>query len=301
MSRPYNGRIALIAPASAIADEVLEATLAQLDVLGLDYHLGEHVQARYRYLAGTVEQRLSDLHHAFSLPNVSAVWALRGGYGCAQLLPGIDWAQLKNASPRPLVGYSDLSILLEAFYAHGLPAIHGPVATALGQNLLAAPSGQRERLATIEGLWPVLNGAAGALPLEYVSGPAHALTGTLQGGNLTALASACGTLGQLKLAPDSLLILEDVSEPYYRLERSLCQLFASFAGSKPQALCLGDFTDCPQRGVIHSLERIVEDYTQEHGIALYRGLPSGHDALNLAWPYGARARLENSRLSWPTA
>lgn len=141
--QPIDGRVALIAPASAIATDVLEATLRQLEVHGVDYHLGRHVEARYRYLAGTVEQRLEDLHNAFDMPDITAAWCLRGGYGCGQLLPGLDWGRLQAASPRPLIGFSDISVLLSAFHRHGLPAIHGPVATGLGLSPLSAPASSR--------------------------------------------------------------------------------------------------------------------------------------------------------------
>lgn len=294
----FDGRLALIAPASAIAEDVLEATLAQLDVLGIRYHLGQHVRARHRYLAGTPEQRLEDLHQAFALPDISAVWCLRGGYGCAQLVADIDWALLRQASPRPLIGFSDLSILLEAFAQQGLPAIHGPVATALGHLALSAPGGQRERLASMQALWSLLNGQHQQLPLRHISGPQHVIEGTLQGGNLTALASVCGTHAELRLTEDSILILEDVGEPYYRLERSLWQLLHSFAGKRPRAVCLGSFTDCPLRGVHHSLEQIIGEYLAPLGIALYSELPSGHGDSNYPWSYGQRARLGGGSLSW---
>ncbi len=298
MSQAFDGRLALIAPAAAIAEEVLEATLAQLDVLGIRYHLGRHVRARHRYLAGTPEQRLEDLHQAFSLPDICAVWCLRGGYGCAQLVADIDWALLSQASPRPLIGFSDLSILLDAFQQRGLPAIHGPVATALGHQALSAPGGQRERLASMQALWSLLKGQHRQLLLRHISGPQLAIEGTLQGGNLTALASACGTDAAMRLAEDSILILEDVGEPYYRLERSLWQLLHSFAGKRPRAVCLGSFTDCPQRGVHHSLEQIVGEYLAPLGVALYGDLPSGHGDVNYPWPYGQRARLSGNSLSW---
>lgn len=298
MSPVFDGRLALIAPASAIAEDVLEATLAQLDVLGVRYHLGQHVRARHRYLAGTPEQRLEDLHQAFALPDIAAVWCLRGGYGCAQLVADIDWTLLHQASPRPLIGFSDLSILLEAFAQRGLPAIHGPVATALGHQVLSAPSGQRERLASMQALWSLLKGQHRQLPLRHISGPQHPIDGTLQGGNLTALASVCGTDAGMRLAEDAILILEDVGEPYYRLERSLWQLLRSFAGRKPRAVCLGSFTDCPRRGVHHSLEQIVGEYLAPLGVPLYGDLPSGHGDLNYPWPYGRKARLSSNSLSW---
>ncbi|MFI7868561.1 LD-carboxypeptidase [Ectopseudomonas khazarica] len=298
MSAAFDGRVALIAPAAALAEDVLEATLAQLDVLGIRYHLGRHVRARHRYLAGTPEQRLEDLHQAFALPDIDAVWCLRGGYGCAQLVADIDWALLRQASPRPLIGFSDLSILLDAFRQHGLPAIHGPVASALGHQALAAPGGQRERLASMQALWRLLDGQPQELPVRHVSGPAQHLEGRLQGGNLTALASACGSTAQLHLMDDAILILEDVGEPYYRLERSLWQLLQSFAGRRPRAVCLGGFTDCPRRGVHHSLEQIFSEYLTPLGIALYSELPSGHGDSNFPWPCGQQARLGGNRLSW---
>lgn len=298
MSPVFDGRLALIAPASAIAEDVLEATLAQLDVLGVRYHLGQHVRARHRYLAGTPEQRLEDLHQAFAMPDIAAVWCLRGGYGCAQLLADIDWPLLHQASPRPLIGFSDLSIMLSAFAQQGLPAIHGPVATALGHQVLSAPGGQRERLASMQALWDLLKGQHRQLPLRHISGPQHPIDGTLQGGNLTALASVCGTDAGMRLAEDAILILEDVGEPYYRLERSLWQLLRSFAGRKPRAVCLGSFTDCPRRGVHHSLEQIVGEYLAPLGVPLYGDLPSGHGDANYPWPYGQRARIGADSLSW---
>lgn len=298
MSPSFEGRVALIAPAAAIAEDVLEATLAQLEVLGIRYNLGQHVRARHRYLAGTPEQRLADLHQAFALPDIDAVWCLRGGYGCAQLVADIDWALLRQASPRPLIGFSDLSILLEAFAQRGLPAIHGPVATTLGHQVLAAPGGQRERLASVQALWSLLAGEHSQLPLRHISGPRHAIEGTLQGGNLTALASVCGTAAELRLAEDAILILEDVGEPYYRLERSFWQLLHSFAERKPRALCLGSFTDCPRRGVQHSIEQIIGEYLAALGIPLYGELPSGHGDANFPWPYGQRVRLLGDHLAW---
>lgn len=186
--QPIDGRVALIAPASAIATDVLEATLRQLEVHGVDYHLGRHVEARYRYLAGTVEQRLEDLHNAFDMPDITAVWCLRGGYGCGQLLPGLDWGRLQAASPRPLIGFSDISVLLSAFHRHGLPAIHGPVATGLGLSPLSAPREQQERLASLASVSRLLAGIDHELPVQHLGGHKQRVEGALIGGNLTALA-----------------------------------------------------------------------------------------------------------------
>lgn len=295
---PIAGRVALVAPASSIAEEVFEATLRQLEVLGIDYHLGEHAEARYRYLAGTVEQRLEDFHKAFELPDVSAVWCLRGGYGCAQLVPKLDWARLRAASPRPLIGFSDISILLSAFHRNGLPAIHGPVASALGLQPLSAPTEQRERLASLASLSRLMAGDERQLPAAHLMGPKQAVEGPLIGGNLTALASTAGTVAALHAPAGAILVLEDVGEPFYRLERSLWQLLQGIDAPSLGAVVLGTFTDCPRKNVAHSLEEIFSEYLKPLGIPLYHGLPSGHGAQNRAWPYGKVARLDAKGLIW---
>lgn len=295
---PLHGRLALIAPASAVATDVLDATLARLDAAGIDYRLGRHARERHRYLAGTPEQRLEDLHAAFAEPDVAAVWCLRGGYGCAQLVPGIDWALLRGATPRPLIGFSDISVLLSAFHRHGLAAVHGAGLTALGQPPVDDPAERAERDDALASVARLLAGEAQGLPARHLAGPGAPVDGALIGGNLTALASGAGTPAGLYAPPGSILVLEDVGEPYYRLERSLWQLLRSIDAARLSAVCLGTFTDCPRKGVVHSLEEIVAEYLEPLGVPLYGGLPSGHGAQNQAWPYGRRARLEDGRLSW---
>ncbi len=294
----FDSPVALIAPASAVASEILDSTLERLAAAGIDYRLGRHARARHRYLAGTPAQRLEDLHAAFAEPDIAAVWCLRGGYGCAQLVPGIDWALLRSASPRPLIGFSDISVLLSAFHRQGLPAIHGAVATALGQPLAEAPTERVERNESLASLARLLAGEAGHLPARHLAGPLEAREGTLIGGNLTALASVTGTPAELHAPPGAILLLEDVGEPYYRLERALWQLLRGFDATRLAAVCLGTFTDCPRKGVAHNLEEIVAEYLAPLGVPLYGGLPSGHGAQNRAWPYGRRARLAEGRLSW---
>ncbi len=128
--RPLAGqRIALIAPAGGVQDDRIDTALAVLEAAGIDAHLGAHARDHHRYLAGTAEARLADLHAAFELPDVAAVWCLRGGYGSAHLVDHIDWSRIP--SHVPLVGFSDISVLLEAFRQRGRFAIHGPVATQL--------------------------------------------------------------------------------------------------------------------------------------------------------------------------
>lgn len=295
--QPIDGRVALIAPASAIATDVLEATLRQLEVHGVDYHLGRHVEARYRYLAGTVEQRLEDLHNAFDMPDITAVWCLRGGYGCGQLLPGLDWA--------PAGG---LAAATDRFLRHlGVAQRFPPPRPACDPRpgghrtrSVAAerPREQQERLASLASVSRLLAGIDHELPVQHLGGHKQRVEGALIGGNLTALACMAGTLGGLHAPAGSILVLEDVGEPYYRLERSLWQLLESIDARQLGAICLGSFTDCPRKEVAHSLERIFGEYAAAIEVPLYHHLPSGHGAQNRAWPYGKTAVLEGNRLRW---
>jgi muramoyltetrapeptide carboxypeptidase len=294
------GKIALIAPASAIADKLLDDTLRRLEAQGIDYVLGEHARARHRYLAGLTEQRLADLHAAFEAPDITAVWCLRGGYGCAQLLPGIDWPLLKQASPRPLIGFSDVSVLLSAFHRHELPAIHGPQAGALGQAEPQSPQEYVERERSLASLSTLLRSsqASGHFDLTHLAGPDTAVQGELIGGNLTALACAAGSDDGLYVPGRAILLLEDVGEAYYRLERSFYQLLRGLDTARLAAVCLGQFTDCPRRDVAHSIEEIFAEHLRPLGIPLYGGAPIGHASVNHAWPIGKQANLRAARLCW---
>jgi muramoyltetrapeptide carboxypeptidase len=292
----FGGQVALIAPAAAIAHEALETTYALLTDMGVSFVAGDHVRARHRYLAGTVEQRLSDIYAAFENPDVTAVWCLRGGYGCAQLLPYLDWERIRRTGKKPLIGFSDISIMLSAFHRHGLPAIHGPVATALAKTYEGEEQQRHED--SFRSLSRLLKGSQQFLPVQAVSQYSETVQGRLIGGNLTALASAEGTGHGLYAPAGAILILEDVGEPYYRIERSLWQLLNSIDAAQLGAVCLGTFTDCPRKGVAHSIEEIVAEWLAPLGVPLFHDLPSGHGPDNQAWPYGQIARLDRAGLHW---
>ena len=292
--RPLAGmRIALIAPAGGVKDERIDTALAVLEAAGIDAPLGAHARDHHRYLAGTAAQRLADLQAAFESPKVDAVWCLRGGYGSAQFVQAIDWDHI----PRhvPLVGYSDMSLLLAAFTRHDRAAIHASVATELalpGET----PAEQQARTASMASLAACLQGEPGEWPLAYHGGPAEALGGRVVGGNLTTLASVAGTPAALTLDADSILLLEDVGEAEFRLERCLQQLLDAVDTRRVKALVLGRFERCNLACGMDSLVEIVAEYTNARGIALYSDAPVGHGCVNHAWRYGATARIEANRL-----
>ncbi|MDR5866711.1 S66 peptidase family protein [Halomonas koreensis] len=288
--------VSLIAPSSFTAPEAVADGIRGLEALGVTVRVAEPLHAPRRYLAGSRAHRLAQLHAAFDDPETRAVWAVRGGYGAAQLIDGIDWPRLARRA-KPLIGYSDVTVLLDHCHRHGLPAIHGPVAKAAG-GLLSGADAERavvrrqfeETLALIQGPTSL------DYPLTpYADAPAS-LEGPVVGGNLATLASLVGTPAAFVAPPGALVILEDVGEPYYRLERALWQLVHGGALERAGAVCLGTFEGCAPYGD-SSLEAIVAETLAPLGVPLFSGLPVGHGLHNRPWRYGATGRIECGRLS----
>lgn len=236
------------------------------------------------YFAGSDQERLHELQHSLQNPAIDLVWASRGGYGTARLLSQLD----PGDRPRPVVGFSDLTVLHQALHQRGwTELIHGPVLHSLGHHP-DAKSRQALRNLLTEGIVPELVGRT------VVAGQAE---GPLVGGNLCVLASLCGTPFQLS-ARGSILLLEDVHEKPYRLDRYLVQLRESGCLDGLLAVVLGSFQDCnPSADEPWSAEEVLEPILRELGVPLVFGLPVGHGAANLPFLYGQSYRLQDGRVS----
>lgn len=290
--------ISIVAPASYTDTKIIDEAAAALDALGIRVRIPASLQVPKRYLAADLAHRLAGLQEAYDDPGTQAVWAVRGGYGCAQLIEHIDFSRL---SAKPLIGYSDISVLLDQCHRHGLPAIHGPVMKEAA--LLRHESSEQRSVARrqIEELVTLLRGGTTPpLPLvRYDDGgdgdQAPILEGPVVGGNLTTLACVAGTPAGFVAPPDALVVLEDVGEPYYRLERALWQLVHAGAFDRASAICLGTFEGCTPYGDA-SLEAIFAEVLRPLGLPLFSGLPVGHGLHNRPWRYGTRGRITAHQL-----
>lgn len=289
-------RVALIAPSGAVDEERYALTLQRLGQLGATVVSGQHVLDRHRYLAGTAEQRVNDLHEAFERDDADVVWCLRGGYGADHLLPLIDWTRIARHSERALVGYSDVTVLLEAFYRHGLPAIHAPVATELALVSPWPPEETDARWQSMRSLQHVHAHTDGHMETVRFAGPDMTVSGQLRGGNLVTLASLCGTPGAMVLERPTLLMLEEVGEADYRIERCFHQLLSSLDTRWLSGVCLGSFTR--QGDATTSSHAALAEWLAPLNIPLHHQLPFGHYPVNHAWPYGAMATLSTEGLHW---
>ncbi len=233
------------------------------------------------HLAASDEQRLADLHAAFADPEVDAVLALRGGYGCIRLLDRVDTALLR-ASPKLLIGYSDLTALHAVLDQHGIPSLHAPM-----------PASDW----FIDGGGPDADALFDRLRSGYASGDEigcaapHALsqggvaTGRLIGGNLAVFTSLLGT----RFMPDchgALLFIEDVSEDAYRVDRMLAQLRLAGVLDSIAGLVLGNFTEAD------SPDAVLADYLSGFNKPVLSGWPSGHGQPNRPLPLGLHVRMD---------
>ncbi|HSM35457.1 MAG TPA: LD-carboxypeptidase [Longimicrobiales bacterium] len=277
-------RVALVAPAGPVDDARIARAVARLQRLGLEPVEGRGVRERAAYLAGSDRTRAADIAWAFRDPGIDAVWALRGGYGSMRL-----WRQLPleilRTRPRVFLGYSDNTSLHLAFQRQGVVSFHGPHAGAerlpsraaaclVAVLFEAAPAG-------------VLPGAD-ARPVPLVGGRAE---GRLAGGNLSLLAAAAGT----PFAPEArgrILILEDVDEAVYRIDRMLEQLLASGVMEGVRGLALGRFTKVADNRRPRKLDDVLAEFAGRLGVPTLSNLPFGHLADSWTLPLGARARLD---------
>lgn len=288
---PAQARIAIIAPSGPVPQARLERGLAILRGWGYQPQIGEHVLAVSGHTAGTVAQRLSDLRWAMTAPDLDAIWFARGGFGSMHLLEDLV-ALVKDPATvvdRPLLGFSDATAFLAALYrehrltddvvthrGHGPVGIHAPVITALGD--LAAPRVLDRVRALLQG------GTSFRATVGHVAGPRRSVHGPFVGGNLAMLAALAGTPHALR-SHDAIMILEDVGEPVYRLDRMVTQLQLSGGLMGVQAFALGSFSAAPGERDQHA-ETFMEQRLLEFGVPIVVGVPVGHDPDNEPWMYG---------------
>ncbi len=287
-------RIAVIAPSGVVQPERLDRGLAVLRSWGIQPVVGQHVLAVAGHTAGTVAQRSEDLRWALLDPQVEAVWFARGGFGAMHLLEDLIGTIGKVPDRRPLLGFSDATSFLAALYrehhlatqpdeeqARGIVGIHAPVITALG-DMAASPVLDRVRALLFEGV-------GFRAEVGHVAGPRHEVRGPFVGGSLAMLAALAGTPHALR-SHDAIMILEDVGEPVYRLDRMITQLQLSGAFLGVQAVALGWFSSAPGERDHHA-QTFVEQRLSVLGVPVVAGVPVGHDPDNEPWVYGQVGEL----------
>jgi muramoyltetrapeptide carboxypeptidase len=271
--------IAVVAPSSPFEHVLAWAGLGWL-ARRYRVRFARGLFTRDGYLAGTDERRRGELTEALTDPEVRAVLAARGGYGASRFVHAVDWSALA-ASPRWLVGFSDITALHVEAARVGVASIHGPHLTALGRG------DARTRAALVqaleEPLAPRVYEGLGVVREGIAAGP-------LFGGNLTML-HACAAAGRLEVPAGCVLLLEDVTERPYRLDRMLATLAAGGHLGRVGAVVLGDFTQCDPGPDGVTVDQVLREALGRLGVPVVRGVPVGHELRNDPVTLGGMARV----------
>ncbi len=288
--------IGVISPAGAVSEKNRwSLAVKYFESRGYKVKIAPHAGDKNKYLAGKDEDRLSDLINFFIDKEVKAIICARGGYGTARLLDKIDWEIIKQ-NPKIFIGFSDITALLNNFVEKSqITAFHGPLA-------LFDFGVEEVNKYTEENFWEIIEGKA-KIPYSYknpnkyeciISGKAK---GELMGGNLAVLCSLTGT----PYFPDlkgKILLLEDIREPLYKIDKMLIQLKLAGVFEKAAGVLFGDFTSIvessdPEINKLTPID-IIKDVLKDINTPVGYGFPASHAEPKTTLPLGVKYNFDSA-------
>ena len=277
-------KVALISPSYYTPKENVEKTAAVLRSWGLEPVIGSNVEkiADGKY-AGTVAERISDIRWALNNDSIKAIICNRGGYGTIQLIDQLTLEELK-ASPKWLVGFSDISTLHGLLNRAGVMSIHGTMSSFL------AKGGTDETSTLMRDL------LLGNVPCYEV--PAHKqnivgkASGVLVGGNICTFAPNLGSKADATKGKDLILFVEEVEESMHNIDRQMRILQMNGVLDRCKGIILGEFTDCGKEFTYESVEAMLHEMLKTYNIPVVCGFPAGHGDINLPLVMGAQVTID---------
>ena len=274
-------KMAIISPSSPSKDIDTQKIAEALKKYGYEPIYGQATFDQERFLAGIDEVRADDIMWAFIDKSIDAIMTLRGGYGSARILNKIDYKFISKHK-KPLFGFSDATALQLALWKKsklvsysGLQAsfLQDKIDTGLDKTFEAMLAGKK---ISWQGLTPLTKGKA---------------TGRLIGGTLTLIASLIGT----PYEPDfkkAILVLEDVCEEPYRVDRMFTQMHLAGIFDKISGVVLGDWHNCTAKDKTDgTIENVLMEHFGNRPIPVVKGFPYGHGIKGTIFPIGAKAKL----------
>ncbi|MFH8568567.1 LD-carboxypeptidase [Streptomyces sp. NPDC017993] len=280
-------RVAVVAPSGPIAPERLDCGLDILRGWDLDPVTSPGTRGSHdtlSYLAASDEDRARELQEAWCDPSVAAVFAARGGYGAQRMVDLLDWDALRAAAPKPLIGFSDVTVLHEAFAVRaGVSSLHGP---AVAGEVFLKDDATREHLRRTLFAPETVRTLDSGTSRPLVPGRARGVT---VGGCLTMLAGEVGTPQARRDVSGGLLLLEDVGEPPYRIDRALTQLSRAGWFDGVAGIVLGSWARC---GPYAHVREVLRDRLGGLGVPVAEEFGFGHGDSALTLPLGVPAELD---------
>jgi muramoyltetrapeptide carboxypeptidase len=290
-------KLAIVAPGSYISEEELQDSIKNLNQLGFDTTYSERVLLQKGYFAGSDKDRTEDLMEKFKDKTVKGIVCARGGYGCARILPLLDFNVIRT-NPKVLIGYSDVTALLYGIYQKaGLVTFHGPVGTSTYNDF--SVDSFRRVLENPERKTLLTNSQSGEDENPYgvttiVSGKAK---GRLAGGNLAIMVSLIGTEYDIDYS-GKIIFIEEVGEEPYRIDRMLTQMLQSGKFKNAAGIMMGIFRKCEvdEKNAAFSksfnLMEVLQDRLSHLKIPVVYGMSFGHVKDKFTLPFGILAELD---------
>lgn len=281
-------RIALVSPSSSFDHARWTSGEAALRALGYEpVPMANSMKTAPQYFAGTVDERLADIHAAFADPTIDALLCNRGGYGSNMLLPGIDLGLIR-ANPKPFIGHSDATSLMSWIQREtGMVTFHGPLLAGDFSRDAGVDLASWENALQKTAPWQ-LDESSGLTTLK-----AGRAKGKLIGGCLPMLAASLGTQYEFE-ARDSILFLEDVNTRPYQIDRMIMHLRYAGKLAGVRGIVFGAMMDCVSPGAAPTLiwdvlNRLFQDFDGP----VMHGLRSGHVlSSNITVPLGIQVELD---------
>lgn len=277
-----NSTIGIVAPASSDDVETINKNIDKFKSLGFKVKLSTHLYDREKYLSANDKERAYDLMDMFADKSIDAIICYRGGFGSIRMLPYIDFRVIRD-NPKIFCGYSDITALLNSIsYKCNFTTFHGPMVNSDFSNLDTYEEFLNVLTLSNAGYSYDLN----KLKCNYIN--KKAFNGHLVGGNLTLLCSLMGTNYEIN-TKNNIVLIEEISESPYVVDRMLSQLIASKKLTLASAIILGHFTDCEPCSSDKSftVSELIVDKLSPLGVPIVYNFPFGHSYPNLTLPIGA--------------
>ncbi len=281
--------VGVIAPSGPVNSEELRKGLLVLEKMGFKPLVGKYVHEKNHFIAGTDEQRAKDVMDMFENPDIKAIFCARGGYGVNRILPLLN-SKVIRKNPKPLVGSSDITLLLIFLLQKcSMVSFHGPMVAANFGNFQMRHSKKHFQKLLMEPdnvliSWPKAK--------NLKSGKAE---GPLVGGCLTLLCRSLKTPYEIK-TEGSILFIEDVNEPDYKIDGMLWHLKTAGKFRNVKGIIFGEMVNCGSKGKgTKKLSSLFQEFFINEKLPILTDCPIGHGSEIWTLPMGSRAELDSDK------
>lgn len=287
--------IAILSPAGIVSPEHVQHSIPVLEGQGWKVKVMPHTLGRWGNYSGTPAERLADLEDAFLDPEVRAILCSRGGYGVVHLMDSLNKLPIEK-DPKWVIGYSDISALHAFMSTKGIASIHASMTSHIRKGANDVDN---------KALFEILQGKAQAFTFKgHQYDRLGQCSGKIIGGNVAVIAELINTPYDI-IEDDTILFIEDIAEPIYKIERIMYQLRLSGVLPRLRGLVVGQFTDYKPDSNYKNMETMIYDMVKPYDYPVAFNVPIGHVEHNIPVVESAKATLkvtdtgQNHLIFWP--